>query len=105
MDSATIELLLTAIQGPASAVVVSMILLAAFLHFLIKHVLPRQDAFIEKALEESKANRHTFEQAVQVMAERLEKIGENVVSIGHNVREVEKDVESIKRTISKKDKE
>jgi hypothetical protein len=105
MDTATIGLLLTAIQGPAAAVVVSMILLAAFMHFLIKHVLPRQDAWIAKVMEESRESRLTFERAVDVMAQRLVKLDDNVIIIGKNIKEVEKDVESIKRTISKKDKE
>jgi hypothetical protein len=105
MDTATIGLLLTAIQGPASAVVVSMVLLASFMQFLIKHVLPRQDAWIEKVMEEAKESRLTFERAVDVMAQRLAKVDDNVLIIGKNIKEVEKDVESIKRTISKKDKE
>jgi hypothetical protein len=103
MDPATLTLLLTAIQGPAAAVVVSMILLASFMHFLIKHVLPRQDAWIAKVMEEAKESRLTFERAVNVMAEKLAKVDDNVLIIGQNIKEVEKDVESIKRTISKKE--
>ena len=103
MEPATLSLLLTAIQGPAAALVVSMILLAAFMQFLIKHVLPRQDAWIAKVMEEAKESRLTFERAVDVMAQRLAKIDDNVLVIGHNIKEVEKDVESIKRTISKKE--
>ena len=105
MDAATLTLLLTAIQGPAAALVVSMILLAAFMHFLIKHVLPRQDAWIAKVMEEAKESRLTFERAVDVMAQRLAKVDDNVLIIGQNIKEVEKDIESIKKVISRKDKE
>jgi len=105
MEPATLTLLLTAIQGPAAAVVVSMILLAAFMHFLIKHVLPRQDAWIAKVMEEAKESRLTFERAVDVMAQRLAKVDDNVLIIGQNIKEVEKDIESIKKVISRKDKE
>jgi hypothetical protein len=103
MDTVTLQLLLTAIQGPAAAVVVSMLLLAGFMQFLIKHVLPRQDAWIAKVMEEARESRLTFERAVDVMAQRLIKLDDNVVVIGKNIKEVEKDVESIKRTISKKE--
>ena len=105
MDASTLTLLLTAIQGPAAAVVVSMILLAAFMQFLIKHVLPRQDAWIAKVMEEAKESRLTFERAVDVMAQRLAKVDDNVLIIGQNIKEVEKDIESIKKVISRKDKE
>jgi hypothetical protein len=80
-----------------------MILLAAFMHFLIKHVLPRQDAWIAKVMEEAKESRLTFERAVNVMAEKLAKVDDNVLIIGQNIKEVEKDVESIKKVISKKE--
>lgn len=103
MDTVTLQLLLTAIQGPASAVVVSMLLLVGFMQFLIKHVLPRQDLLMEKFLQESKEARLIFQHAVDVMAQRLIKLDDNVVVIGENIKEVEKDVESIKRTISKKE--
>jgi F0F1-type ATP synthase membrane subunit b/b' len=103
MEPATLSLILTAIQGPAAALVVSLLMMYAFLQFLIKHVLPKQDQWIEKALEESREARKTFEAAVAIMASRLTKVDESVVEIGHNIKDIEKDVESIKKTISKRD--
>lgn len=105
MEPATLSLLLTAIQGPAAALVVSLLMMYAFLQFLIKHVLPKQDQWIEKALEESREARKTFENAVAIMASRLTKVDESVIEIGHNIKDIEKDVESIKKTISRRDKE
>jgi len=105
MEPATLSLILTAIQGPAAALVVSLLMMYAFLQFLIKHVLPKQDKWIEKALEESREARKTFENAVAIMASRLTKVDESVIEIGHNIKDIEKDVESIKKVISRRDKE
>jgi hypothetical protein len=56
-------------------------------------------------MEEAKESRLTFERAVDVMAQRLAKVDDNVLIIGQNIKEVEKDIESIKKVISRKDKE
>ena len=105
MDISTLTIILTALQGPASSIVVCFIMLYGFGWVLIKHILPKQDLLMEKFLQESKEARLIFQHAVDVMASRLIKLDDNVVIIGENIKEVEKDVETIKKTIAKINKD
>jgi hypothetical protein len=102
MDIELLKLILEASAGPASGVVVAIGMMVSFGWFLIKHVLPKQDIWIEKALDESKENRKTFQAAVDVMAERLTKIDTNITVVAKDVRSVERDIDDIKKIINKK---
>ena len=47
MDAATLSLIISAISGPASGVAVAIICILLFGYFLVKHMLPQQQAMID----------------------------------------------------------
>ena len=81
MDNETLELLINSFAGPASGIVVSMLCLASFGWFMIKHLLPSHEKQLTNVLEESKETRKTFEKAVTGMNRRLDKIEDDIVVI------------------------
>ena len=82
MDEAKLaEMLLTAVAGPAAATVVSLICMFSFGYVLIKHILPRQDKTIDAFVKESRENRKTFQEAITVMASRLDRVEEDVTYV------------------------
>jgi hypothetical protein len=81
MEAATIGMLLSAVAGPASGVVVALLCLFGFGYFMVKHMLPQQQAMIDDFVRESRANRKVFVDAVEIMGRRLDKVEDNVEEI------------------------
>jgi len=87
MEAATIGMLLSAVAGPASGVVVALLCLFGFGYFMVKHMLPQQQAMIDDFVRESRANRKVFVDAVEIMGRRLDKVEDNVEEIKIILRE------------------
>jgi len=87
MDSATLTLILSAVAGPASGVVVALLCLFGFGWFMVKHMLPQQQNMIDDFVKESRANRKVFVDAVEIMGRRLDKVEDNVEEIKIILRE------------------
>ena len=81
IDPATLNLILSAVSGPASGVAVSLLCMAGFGYFLINWLLPQQERMLNAALEDSKKNRKVFVDAVEVMSRRLERVEEDISEI------------------------
>jgi len=81
MEAATISMILSAVAGPASGVVVALLCLFGFGYFMVKHMLPQQQAMIDDFVRESRANRKVFVDAVEIMGRRLDKVEDNVEEI------------------------
>ncbi len=87
MDAATLNLILSAVAGPASGVVVALLCLFGFGYFMVKHMLPQQQNMIDDFVKESRANRKVFVDAVEIMGRRLDKVEDNVDEIKIILRE------------------
>lgn len=85
MDEATLQILINAVSGPASGIVVALLSMGAFGYFLVKHMLPSQQKIMDSFITESRANRKVFVDAVEVMSRRLEKVEDDVKDIKHSV--------------------
>jgi hypothetical protein len=85
-EQKVIELILTAVAGPAAATVVALFCLVGFAWFMIKHLLPRQDKIIDDFVKEGRANRKVFVDAVEVMSKRLDKVEDKVEEIKDNIK-------------------
>jgi hypothetical protein len=81
MEAATIGMLLSAVAGPASGVVVALLCLFGFGYFMVKHMLPQQQNMIDDFVRESRANRKVFVDAVEIMGRRLDKVEDSVDEI------------------------
>jgi hypothetical protein len=81
MEAATIGMILSAVAGPASGVVVALICLFGFGYFMVKHMLPQQQNMIDDFVRESRANRKVFVDAVEIMGRRLDKVEDSVDEI------------------------
>jgi hypothetical protein len=81
MDAATLQILISAISGPASGVAVAMLCILMFGYFMIKHMLPQQQAMIDDFVKESRASRKVFVDAVEIMSRRLDKVEDTVGDI------------------------
>jgi hypothetical protein len=88
-EAQLIELVLTAVAGPAAATVVALLCLVGFGWFMIKHMLPNQQKVMEEFIKEGRANRKVFVDAVEVMSRRLDKVE-------YSVDEVRTDIKIIK---------
>ena len=84
-EAKIVELLLTAVAGPASATVVALLCMSGGAWFMIKHLLPRQDKMIDDFVKESRANRKVFVDAVDVMSRRLDKVEDNLETIHKDI--------------------
>ena len=69
IDSETLNLILSAVSGPASGVAVALLCMAGFGYFLVNWLLPQQERMLNAALEDSRKNRKVFVDAVEVMAD------------------------------------
>lgn len=87
MDAATLSMILSAVAGPASGVVVALLCLFGFGYFMVKHMLPQQQNMIDDFVKESRANRKVFVDAVEIMGRRLDKVENNVEEIKIILRE------------------
>jgi hypothetical protein len=87
MDAATLSMILSAVAGPASGVVVALLCLFGFGYFMVKHMLPQQQNMIDDFVKESRANRKVFVDAVEIMGRRLDKVEDNVEEIKIILRE------------------
>ena len=87
MEAATISLLVSAVSGPASGICVALICLFGFGWFMVKHMLPQQQAMIDDFVKESRANRKVFVDAVEIMGRRLDKVEDSVDEIKIILRE------------------
>lgn len=87
MEAATISMILSAVAGPASGVVVALLCLFGFGYFMVKHMLPQQQNIIDDFVKESRANRKVFVDAVEIMGRRLDKVEDNVEEIKIILRE------------------
>jgi len=81
MDAATLSMILSAVAGPASGVVVALLCLFGFGYFMVKHMLPQQQAMIDDFVKESRASRKVFVDAVEIMSRRLDKVEDTVGDI------------------------
>ena len=81
MDAATLNLIISAISGPASGVAVALLCILMFGYFLVKHLLPQQQAMIDDFVKESRASRKVFVDAVEIMSRRLDKVEDTVGDI------------------------
>ena len=80
MDAATLSLIISAVSGPASGVAVAIICILLFGYFLVKHLLPQQQAMIDDFVKESRASRKVFVD-VEIMSRRLDKVEDVVKDI------------------------
>ena len=87
MEAATISMILSAVAGPASGVVVALLCLFGFGYFMVRHMLPQQQNMIDDFVKESRANRKVFVDAVEIMGRRLDKVEDNVEEIKIILRE------------------
>ena len=85
-EAQTLELLINAVAGPASGIVVSVLCLVGFGYFMIKHQLPRQDKLIDDFVKEGRANRRVFVDAVEVMSRRLDKVEDCVDEVKADIK-------------------
>jgi hypothetical protein len=85
-EAQLIELVLTAVAGPAAATVVALLCLVGFGWFMIKHMLPNQQKVMEEFIKEGRANRKVFVDAVEVMSRRLDKVEDAVGDIKSDVQ-------------------
>ena len=81
MDAATVQIIISAISGPASGVAVALLCILMFGYFLVKHMLPQQQAMIDDFVKESRASRKVFVDAVEIMSRRLDKVEDTVGDI------------------------
>ena len=81
VDSETLNLILSAVSGPASGVAVALLCMAGFGYFLVNWLLPQQERMLNAALEDSRKNRKVFVDAVEVMSRRLERVEEDISEI------------------------
>ena len=81
MDAATLSLIISAVSGPASGVAVAIICILLFGYFIVKHMLPQQQAMIDDFVKESRASRKVFVDAVEIMSRRLDKVEDTVGDI------------------------
>jgi hypothetical protein len=85
-DTEVVELLLTAVAGPAAATVVALLCLVGFGWFMIKHMLPSQQKVMDEFIKEGRANRKVFIDAVEVMSRRLDKVEDTVSDIKTDIQ-------------------
>jgi hypothetical protein len=81
VDAATVQIIISAISGPASGVAVAMLCILMFGYFLVRHMLPQQQAMIDDFVKESRASRKVFVDAVEIMSRRLDKVEDTVGDI------------------------
>ena len=81
MESATVELVMTAVSGPASGVAVALICLGGFGWVLVKHILPAQEKALDKVLADSAADRKLFERSITTVTRRLDRIEDDLTTI------------------------
>jgi hypothetical protein len=87
MDAQTLNLIISAVSGPASGVAVALICILMFGYFLIKHMLPQQQKMIDDFVKESRASRKVFVDAVEIMSRRLDKVEDTVGDIKNILKE------------------
>jgi hypothetical protein len=88
MDAATLSMILSAVAGPASGVVVALLCILMFGYFLVKHLLPQQQAMIDDFVKESRASRKIFVDAVEIMSRRLDKVEDGLENVEDGVKEI-----------------
>jgi hypothetical protein len=87
MDAQTLNLIISAVSGPASGVAVALICILMFGYFLVKHLLPQQQKMIDDFVKESRASRKVFVDAVEIMSRRLDKVEDTVGDIKNILKE------------------
>jgi hypothetical protein len=87
MDAQTLNLIISAVSGPASGVAVAMLCILMFGYFLVKHLLPQQQKMIDDFVKESRASRKVFVDAVEIMSRRLDKVEDTVGDIKNILKE------------------
>jgi hypothetical protein len=87
MDAQTLNLIISAVSGPASGVAVAMLCILMFGYFLVKHMLPQQQKMIDDFVKESRASRKVFVDAVEIMSRRLDKVEDTVGDIKNILKE------------------
>jgi hypothetical protein len=85
MEAETLQLILSAVSGPASGIVVAILSMVGFGWFMTKQIFPRQDKFIDEFVKESRANRKVFVDAVEIMGRRLDKVEYELEGIGEDI--------------------
>ena len=73
-----LQMILEAVAGPVSGIVVSLLCLVGFFYFMVKHQLPQQERIVTDLIKGGRANRKVFVDAVEVMSRRLDKVEDNV---------------------------
>jgi peptidoglycan hydrolase CwlO-like protein len=82
------KMLIAASSGPASGVIVSLIMLGSFLYFLIKHLLPQQEKQFQTLMNDADKNRKAFETAVEKMSTRIEVIEDDIDDLKDDLKNV-----------------
>lgn len=80
-----LEMILTAVSGPASGIVVALLCLTGFGWFMTRHVLPQQERSLDKILEDHKEDRKVFEKSITSVSKRLDKIEDDLVVIKQKI--------------------
>ena len=83
-----LTLILNAVAGPASGVVVALLCLFGFGYFMVKYMLPQQQNMIDDFVKESRASRKIFVDAVEIMSRRLDKVEDGLDSVEDGVKEI-----------------
>jgi hypothetical protein len=86
MEPQSLELIINAIAGPASGIIVALLCLSGFGFFMIKYLLPQQDRHIDKLLDDNKEQRKLFEKSINTVARRLDKVEDDVSDILSEVK-------------------
>jgi len=85
MDPETLQLILSAVSGPASGIVVSLLSMLGFGYFLIRHLLPQQERSLDKVLESHADDRKSFEKSILTMSKRIDRVEVAVEEVAKNV--------------------
>jgi hypothetical protein len=88
MDAATLSLLVSAVSGPASGIFVALLCLFGFGYFMVRYLLPQQQAMIDDFVKESRASRKIFVDAVEIMSRRLDKVEDGLENVEDGVKEI-----------------
>jgi hypothetical protein len=76
-----LELILSAVAGPASGVAVALLCMTGFGWFLIKYLLPQQERQLDKILKDAAEDRKLFEKSIGTVSRRLDKIEDDLSAI------------------------
>jgi len=86
MEKEGLELIISAVSGPASGVAVAMLCLAGFGWFLVKYLLPQQERALDKVLQSHDADRKLFEKSITTISKRVDKVEESLEEVAKDIK-------------------